>query len=317
MDWLTGLPVVGPLVARLMRTHAYRAFDHFNESSANRLAGAVTFFGFLAMFPMLTLAAAVAAAFLSQDQVSTLQHQVSRQLPGIADSIDLSALVRNAGTVGVISAFALLFSGLGVVGNLRESIRAIWSLPEDTGNPILRKALDVGVLVGLGVVAAVSIAASSVGSAAAGWVTQELGLSGTGAGQGFLKAAGFVVAVLADMLLFAYLLAGLPRLADEFRSNGRRRLLVWGALLASVGFELLKLLISSYLSRVAAKSMYGAFGAPIALLLWINFVFRWFFYCVAWTATAEPGAAKARACARARETIEEIEEKDREERQPR
>jgi membrane protein len=307
MDWLTRLPVIGPLVAWLMRTHAYRAYDHFNDAHANRLAGAVTFFGFLALFPMLTLAAAVAAAVLSGGQVASLQHDVSRQLPGVADSIDLGALVRNAGTVGVISAIALLFSGLGVVENLRESIRALWSLPEDDGNPILRKVFDIGVLIGLGVVAAVSIAASSVGSAAAGWVAGHIGLSDTGIGHELLKAVGFAVAVLADMLLFAYLLAGLPRIAEEFRTDGRRRLLVWAALLASVGFELLKLLISSYLSHVATTSMYGAFGTPIALLLWINFVFRWFFYCVAWTASADERTMRARASARARKEIEELE----------
>lgn len=36
---------------------------------------------------------------------------------------------------------------------------------------------------------------------------------------------------------------------------------------------------------VAAKSMYGAFGVPIALLLWINFTSKLVLYCAAWTAT--------------------------------
>ena len=36
---------------------------------------------------------------------------------------------------------------------------------------------------------------------------------------------------------------------------------------------------------VAAKSMYGAFGVPVALLLWINFTSKLLLYCAAWTAT--------------------------------
>lgn len=71
------------------------------------------------------------------------------------------------------------------------------------------------------------------------------------------------------------------------------------ALIGAVGFELLKLLLSSYLGSVAGKSLYGAFGVPVALLLWINFVCRLLMYCVAWTALADPEGARARARASA------------------
>lgn len=36
---------------------------------------------------------------------------------------------------------------------------------------------------------------------------------------------------------------------------------------------------------VAAKSMYGAFGVPVALLIWINLMAKLLLYCSAWTAT--------------------------------
>lgn len=61
-------------------------------------------------------------------------------------------------------------------------------------------------------------------------------------------------------------------------------------LLGAVGFELLKLLLSGYLKGVASKSMYGAFGTPIALLLWINFTAKLLVFCAAWTATQDPAA---------------------------
>ena len=68
-----------------------------------------------------------------------------------------------------------------------------------------------------------------------------------------------------------------------------RRRLVVAALIGAVGFELLKLLLSGYMQGVAAKSMYGAFGVPIALLLWINFTAKLLLYCAAWTATRPTG----------------------------
>ncbi|MFC1438282.1 YihY/virulence factor BrkB family protein [Streptacidiphilus sp. N1-10] len=296
MDWLTRLPVLGPLAARVLRSRPYLVFEHFNEVGSNRLAGAVTFFGFLALFPLLTVAMAIAAATLSSGRVQSIQDAITRQLPSLADSLDLDSLVRNAGTVGVIGGALLLVSGLGWVDTTRVSIRTVWRLPIEPGNAVLRKALDVGVLIGLGAVAAVSIAASAATSALTGRLAGWLGVDHQSWGRWLLSAASFVIAVGADTLMFAYLLVGLPRIGDQ-----RRRTVVEGALLGAVGFELLKQLLTAYLSNVAAKSMYGAFGTPVALLLWINFIFRWLFFCVAWTATDDPDAARARARARAAE----------------
>jgi len=36
---------------------------------------------------------------------------------------------------------------------------------------------------------------------------------------------------------------------------------------------------------IGRQSMYGAFGVPIALLLWINFTAKLLLFCAAWTAT--------------------------------
>ncbi|WP_042399582.1 YihY/virulence factor BrkB family protein [Streptacidiphilus carbonis] len=296
MDWLTRLPVVGPLVAWVLRSRAYLAFEHFNEAGSNRMAGAVTFFGFLALFPLLTVAMAIAAATLSSGRVADIQSAVARQIPSLSQSLDLDSLVRNAGTVGGISGTLLLVSGLGWVDTTRVSIRTVWRLPVEPGNAVLRKALDVGVLIGLGAVAAVSIAASAATSALAGQLASWFGVDSASWGRALLSAASFLIAVGADTLMFAYLLVGLPRIGDQ-----RKRAVVEGALLGAVGFELLKQLLSAYLSNVAAKSMYGAFGTPVALLLWINFIFRWLFFCVAWTATDDPDAARARARDRAAE----------------
>ncbi|MCD0481874.1 YihY/virulence factor BrkB family protein [Streptacidiphilus sp. ASG 303] len=294
MDFLTRLPVVGPLVARLLRTRAYRVWDHVNGLGGNRLAGAITFFGFLALFPLLTLAMALAAAALSDQQVADIQKKIAEQIPGIADSLDLGALVRNAGTVGLVSGLLLLVSGLGWVDTMRASIRTLWQLDAEPGNPVLRKLLDVGVLVGLGVATAVSLGASALFSALTGQVAEALGLQRSGVGSWLLGLAGFAIAVGADMILFAYLLTAFPRITDQ-----SRRTVLAASLIGAVGFEVLKVLLSSYISGVAGKSMYGAFGVPVALLLWINFVTRLLMYCVGWTALADPEAARRRARERA------------------
>src|SRR3954470_7188717 len=115
MDWLTRLPWIGPRVAALMRTHAWRAFDHPQRGHWTRLAAAMTFTSFLSLFPLLALTAAIGAALLSQHQLDTLENKISEQIPGIADQIDINGLVANAGTIGLIAGVTLLFTGMGWV----------------------------------------------------------------------------------------------------------------------------------------------------------------------------------------------------------
>ncbi|MFF2043280.1 YihY/virulence factor BrkB family protein [Kitasatospora sp. NPDC058170] len=300
MDFLTRLPVIGPLVARVLRSRPYRVYEHFTAARGNRLAGAVTFFGFLALFPLLTVALAIAAATLSDSRIDELQKRISDQLPGISDALNLPSLVANAGAVGLVSGVLLLLSGLGWVDTMRTSIRDIWQLPEEDGNPVLRKAWDCVVLGGLGLISLFSLAASAAGTTLAGRLADWIGLGTGGPGGYLLTGVGLLIAVAADTVLFAYLLAPFPRIGGQ-----QRRDVLQGALIGAVGFELLKVLLASYLGSVAGRSLYGAFGVPVALLLWINFVSRLLMYCVAWTALADPAAARERAVARAREVLAE------------
>ncbi|MFF7353389.1 MULTISPECIES: YihY/virulence factor BrkB family protein [Streptomyces] len=286
MDWLKRLPGIGPVVTRLMTTHAWRCYERLDRVKWTRLAAAMTFVSFVALFPLLTLAAAVSAATLSEDRQRTVQTKIADQFPGVvSDQLDLSSLVRNAGTVGVIAGAVLLFIGIGWVGQVRDCLRAVWELPDQQQNPLVVKAKDAGILLGLGGALLGTLAASTLASAAVGLVSRHLGLAEHGWGSALLRVAAFAVAVLGDFLVLLYVLTLLPGVEPP-----RRRLLV-AALLGAVGFELLKLLLSGYIQGVAAKSMYGAFGVPVALLLWINFTSKLVLFCASWTATQGKEAA--------------------------
>ncbi|RSS99713.1 YihY/virulence factor BrkB family protein [Streptomyces sp. WAC07149] len=282
MDWLKKLPVVGPAVSAVMRTHAWRSYERLDRVHWTRLAAAITFISFLALFPLITVAAAVGAALLSQEQLDKLQKSLAEQVPGISDQLDLEGLVANAGTVGLVAGALLLFTGIGWIGSMRDCLRAVWEKDdEDEGNPFLRKGKDGLVLLGLGGAALASAAASVIGASAVGKSAEVLGIPREGAGGALLRAAAFGVGVVAAFLLLLYLLTLLPGVEPP---RGR---LVQAALIGAAGFELLKLLLSGYMRGVAAKSMYGAFGVPIALLLWISFTAKLLLFCAAWTATRD------------------------------
>ncbi|MFF8442947.1 YihY/virulence factor BrkB family protein [Streptomyces californicus] len=280
MDWLKKLPVIGPLVTRLMETHAWRSYERLDRVHWTRLAAAITFISFLALFPLIAVGAAIAAALLSDKQIDTIKDELADQVPGISDQLGIDGLIANAGTIGLVAGALLLFTGVGWVGSMRECLRAVWELDDvQEANPVVAKVKDAVLLVGLGGAALATLAVSTVGSTAVGWTADLIGIPESGAGGVLLRVAALVVAVAADFLLLLYLLSLLPGVEPP-----RRRLMV-AALLGAVGFELLKLLLGSYMKGVAGKSMYGAFGVPIALLLWINFTAKLLLFCAAWTAT--------------------------------
>ncbi|GAA1933828.1 YihY/virulence factor BrkB family protein [Streptomyces durmitorensis] len=301
MDWLKKLPGIGPLVERLMRTHAWSAYERLDSVSWSRLAAAMTFISFLALFPLITVAAAVAAATLSKSQQDKLEDTISKQVPGISDQLNLDALVANAGTVGLIAGALLLFTGIGWVGSIRECLRVVWELEDTDENPVMRKIKDAGVLLGLGGAGLASVVASTLASTAVGWSADLLGVSRDGWGGVLLQGIAFAIAVLADFLLLLYVLTLLPGVQPP------RRHLITAGLIGAAGFELLKLLLGGYMKGVAAKSMYGAFGVPVALLLWINFTAKLLLFCAAWTAT--------RKRTRTEQEQEEQQEEQQEERQ--
>jgi membrane protein len=291
MDWLTRVPWigprlgpwyerrVGPLVERVARTHAYRAFDHLQQVHWTRLAAAMTFTGFLALFPLITVAAAIGAALLSQRQLDELEDNLADQIPGIADQIDIHGLVANAGTVGLIASGVLLLTGIGWVSSLRDCLRAVWRKDDVDENPVKAKLHDFAILVGLGLAVLVSLGASGFATAAVNWTADRIGLAEHGWGRVALTVVGYVLAVTADFLILIYLLTFTPGVDPP------RQAVVLAALMGAVGLEALKIALSGYLQRVAGRNIYGAFGTPVALLLWFNLMAKLLLYCAAWTVT--------------------------------
>lgn len=181
MDWLKKLPVVGPPVSWLMTTHAWRSYETLDRVHWARLAAAITFISFLALFPLIAVGAAVGAAMLSTEQLHKIEDKVAEQVPGISDQLGIAGLVAHAGTVGLVAGVLLLLTGVGWIGAMRGCLRAVWEMDDvDQGNPVVRKLKDAGLLVGLGGAALVTLTASTAGSTAVGWTARLVGISDRG-----------------------------------------------------------------------------------------------------------------------------------------
>jgi membrane protein len=267
------------LIDRARRTPAARAYDRYRVQRGSRLAAAITYSAFLSLFPLLAVAVAVTAAALGDSGIQKLRDQIARNVPGIADKLPLDGVVSNAATIGVISGVLLVWSGLSWVNMTRGSLRTIWAVEDMPGRFATRKLADLASLVGLGLTAAVSLSASAATSALADRVLRLCGVANTTGARATLWVIGIAVGIGASTLMFAYLLAGIPRLRVP------RRVLLGTALVAALLFEVTKSLVAAYLDNVAAKNLYGAFGVPVALLLWLNITFQVVLFLAAWTAT--------------------------------
>ena len=95
------------------------------------------------------------------------------------------------------------------------------------------------------------------------------------------KLVALVLGFLVDLPLFTLLFTGM--------SGWRpRKRLLRGVLLASLGFEALKLAGSLLLAHTTSKPAYATFAVGIGLLVWMYLVNRVILFAAAWTVTG-PG----------------------------
>jgi membrane protein len=266
--------------------HLVRAYQRFNGTSANHLAAAITYFSFLALFPLLLLGLSIAAYVLAHqpDLLKDLQDSIAKNVPGSVGS-QLSDAVNTAiarrGTIGLISLVGVAYAGLGWVGNLRTALQLVWSGEQVKQNVLKAKLADLVALVGLGLSIVVSLALTAGGTAAADALVRAVGLDGTWGIGTLVRILGVALAIAADTLVFAWLFVRLPRLPVKFR------LVLRGALFTAVGYEILKIVGTVYLARIGDNGVYGQFATFIVLLVWIDLVSRFLLFGAAWTATLE------------------------------
>ncbi|KAB8165327.1 YihY/virulence factor BrkB family protein [Streptomyces sp. 3MP-14] len=275
MERLRRLPWVGPAVDWFLRSRIWRIYQHLDGRHWSRLAAAITFTSFVALFPVLGLTAAVSGLLLDDRRLDDIESWLADQVPGISEQLDLGALFDHAGTIGLVSLLLVLPTGAAWIDALRGCLRAVWDLADPEDNVVLRRAKDVGVLAGLGAVTLVSLGVSALGQSLLHLAGRELdGLTW------LVQLGAYAVAIGVTFLLLLYVLVWLPGVRPP------RHATVAACLLGAVGMELLKLLLGGYLTEVAGRTVYGAFGVPVALLLWINMVAKLLLWCCAWTATA-------------------------------
>jgi membrane protein len=264
-----------PALERLLLTQ-----EHYSKVGAGQQAGAVTYFGFLSVFPVLALSFFVVGwvAKVYPEAHQDLLDAIERVLPGLVGNgtgeVPLSDIEDAADTVGVFGLVGVLYAGLGWVSSLRSALLVVFEIPEkQRPDFLLGKARDLLTMVVLGVVLFVSVALAGFIGGFSTDVLRWLHLSGQ------LEWLVGVVAVLLGLAAGAVLFYAMFWLLAEPRTPHRS---LWsGAVLGAVGFEALKEASKLLLASTRGEPAFQVFGTALILLVWINYFSRVILYAAA------------------------------------
>jgi membrane protein len=268
--------------------HAARAHSRHNEVLGSQLAAAITYYGFLSFFPLLALAFAV-VGYISgaypgaQDAVTQAVQDGFPSLIGSGPGhINIQDVIDAKAGAGVIGLVGLFYAGLGWLDALRAALRRVFGTSDVPLDFVKKKAVDVVVLIGLGLALLASLVVTTLATAVTRQVLGGVGVDDKLLAVAVLKVVSVVLALLADTVLFSILLSRLSGAHQSWRQVRS------AAVLGAVGFELLKVAGAFLIVRTTQNPVYAAFGVVVGLLIWINLVSQLLMYVAAWGATAPP-----------------------------
>ena len=276
--------------------HVIRMVTHYSSVGGNAQAGAVTFFGFLSVFPILALAffAVGMIAQVYPDLKQDISTMIQNVLPGVVGSDDgeipLSTFENYAATVGIVGLLVLLYSGLGWLSGMRVALETMFVLPtKEHPNFVVGKFRDLGALILLGLVLLVSVSLSGLVAGFSEDVLRWLGIDPDATlpqGVLWLLTHGLAIAASTVLLLTLFKLLAQP--------HAPRRSLFDGALLGAIGFEVLKAAAYFLIAQTKGNPAFQVFGVSLILLIWINYFSRLVLYAASYAYTS-PAAVRLRA----------------------
>ncbi|WP_027342586.1 YihY/virulence factor BrkB family protein [Hamadaea tsunoensis] len=181
----------------------WAAKERYSEVMGGRLAAAIAYYGFFAAFALSLVAFSVFGFFLESHP--HLQDTVTTALEKNLPSLPVESIQNNAANIAFFGVIGLLLTGLGWVDCWRTSQRAVWKLEEHPGNVVIRRLVDLGMLIALAAVMGFSLVLGDLLDSLFRWLS-----GGTSSIWLTLSTGG--VTVLINVMFAAALLTALPRL---------------------------------------------------------------------------------------------------------
>lgn len=265
--------------ARIMRVRLKsRIFDHFSRAlirfwdvQGGRLAAAIAYYGFFAIFALLLIGYSIFGILLTNnvELLNVVTDFLAQNLP----FLDIDAILSSGRTVGIVGIVGLTFTGIGWVESIRSSQRLIWRVPEQPGYVGVRQALDLLVLIGLLLLLALSQLAVYGLEKVTDWLADGI----------IQSSVSWVLTVAVNMLLAAAMLSAVPRL----RMTVRR--IAPPVIQVGIGITLLNTVGKSFVALVQRNPAYGLVGSAVGVLVYLYVFNQLLLFGAAWAATSPHG----------------------------
>ncbi|MDO5620187.1 MAG: YihY/virulence factor BrkB family protein [Paracoccus sp. (in: a-proteobacteria)] len=239
-----------------------RSLAAISKDRVTSVAGGVTFFGLLSLFPAITALVSIYAVLADPMTIDSHLQGLSHLLPEGAMQIisgqvnSIAAAPKNAlSAAGAVAILLALYSAMGGIKALLEALNIAWFQPETRG------FFQLNLVAFLFTIGAIGLIIALIGLVA----VLPLMLS-------YLPLGGGTVTGLRWPLMFGALILALAVL---YRWGPSRHDATWqwitpGALIASVGLIAASLLFSWYAANFANYNQtYGSLGAAIGLMMWL------------------------------------------------
>lgn len=279
------------LKAKPWVAHLLEAVARFGERLGGQFAAAITYFSVLAIVPVVMVAFAALGLTLTlflPDVLDQAKAWITDTVSGSGDLGDqLSAVVdqafnswRGVGIVGLLSA---AWAGANWVNNIRSAVRAMmrpdFDMAEDKPNIVVQTLKNLGILLALFVLVALSMAMTTVATAARDLVGEFLGLDRVPGGGVLLSLLPVVGTLLAGFLLFLFLFKVFPE------KRVPTPVLVRGAAIGAVGMAALQYLTGTLVGVFSGNAAAAVFGSVIVTMLYFNLFATLILVVAAWVGT--------------------------------
>ncbi len=246
-------------------------FSNWNGHKAIRLGAALAYFGIFAIAPVLIIAIAIAGLVYGREAMEgTIVSSISGVV-GTSTAVFVQGLIERASqpSQGVIAAVlggvGIVIGSAGLFFQLKDALNTVWEVAPKPGYRPLKmirdNALSFAMVLGFGVFLLASLLFTA-------------GVSAAGALLGSTIPGGEVIWQLVDFglwfALVTLLFAGIFKILPDVHIDWGD---VWpGAILTAVLFSVAQVALSLILRLVNPGLAFGAAGALVVVLVWVNLV---------------------------------------------
>jgi membrane protein len=241
------------------------------DDHAQSMGAALSYYTVFSIAPLLLIAISVAGLVFGQAAARGAVVEQLQGLIGQSGAEAIQGLLRNVskpaeGVVATITGVVVLIIGAtSVFAELQDDLNRIWQAPAKEKiagwwSWLRTRILSMGMILAIGFLMLVSLAATAAFDAFASWSTSAIGGWETA-----VHALNFIVSLALTTALFALIYRYMPQATIEWRDVGI------GAVVTALLFSFGKYLIGLYIGKTALASGFGAAGSLAVLLAWVYY----------------------------------------------